>query len=187
MNSHIVLFLRRLIASSFLLITFVVATSCDDNDAPAVKKVEIDKVSLYLDFNFTVTGDILLTLRDTETNETVSSSSLTIDGFDDDNDGWNDFTFSPAATVTVGKQYQLEVTRTNPNTPYSDVALWWTAADDVYPHGDYSTTGAAILAGDFAFRTYLSGELDQEQAIVDEVSILDNSTTLIQGFIPEGE
>ena len=187
MNIHIAT-LRRLL--SFVLLGAVIffITSCDDDDTPPpAKKVNIDNVSLNLDFNFTTTGNIIVAIRDTETNDEISSSTVSIEGFTDTNDGWIDFAFSPVAIVEEGRLYQLEVKRTAPNTPFSDVALWRSAVGNVYPHGEHSSSSGTTLDGDFAFRTYIDGILDQEQALTDEITILNNSYILIQGFTPKAE
>ena len=171
---------------TFTLPLFFLLLSCSDDDdaAQPENKLKVDKVSVYLDFNFEVTGDVLMTLRDKQTNQVIGTSAASIAGFTDANDGWIDFNFSPSAEVVNGTTCQIELKRSVANVPYHDVALWRSGVGDVYAHGGSSAVGSSnVPNGDFAFKTFLAGVADQKQESKEEVSILSNNSTLIQEFV----
>ena len=125
-------------------------------------------IAVYLDFNFIVSGELIMTLCDNEEDRVVGTSVVDIEGFDDDQDGWTDFVFPAGTVLQEGKTYTIEMHRTIPNAPYQDVVLWW-GSDD----------------GDFTFRVYLAGEIYQKQEIHAQPNILDTDAyyTLTQEFV----
>jgi len=169
--------------ATLTLLLFV--TSCDDdNDEPSgPPTVTVDKISAHLDFNFTATGKILLTVRDADSEDVVTTAETSIEGFTDAQDGWIDFAISPAAELEELKTYRIELVRSKPNVPYNDVVLWNSASDDVYEHGDPGAVGATAPDGDFSFRVYVDGVLDQKQEATTDISLMSNDRTFTQEFM----
>ena len=123
-------------------------------------------------------GDVIfLTIREGSVTGTqlLMASQSVASNFE----GWVHFTFG-SLTVTPGSTYCIRLTAASP------FPSWGRSATNLYPNGEAIVFGnPAVPAGDFAFRTYGSGQTTttMTRAAVGGVTLPANSLTVLAPYL----
>jgi hypothetical protein len=144
----------------------------DDNDT-----ANLDKVELYMmRGSSSAVGNVRLQIK--SGNHVMASSELPVASIPTTS-SWVAFTFTEKVHLTLNFTYRIEVIRSHPSVGAGGLVYWRTSLTNPYPAGvsDWSATS------DYAFRTYINGALDDEQAISTTVVPVSSTTPRWQQFV----
>lgn len=159
----------RLISVILLVVVFA---SCEDNAVEPVSQpqlkgfatspslqadaVVLDKVDLYLQKLSGASGAVGVEIKSME-GELLGAATSTVDALPT-GASWVTFQFPQALQLTAGTKYKIEVLRLNQSTPSANI-FWRVVRTNAYAAGVCDISSAY----DYAFKTYNSGVVDQQQ------------------------
>lgn len=152
---------------------------------PLVSTFVLDKVDLYLTKGSAMTGTATVEIRNGDgsvilATATVSAASLATGS------AWNTFHLSHSISVTPGIKYRIYLTRSDDHNYAAGNYMFWRTSSggvDAYPNGINDVSPGWTL--DYAFRTYSSGTLDQQQTSTNYAFFTSNNIYRWQEFVPE--
>lgn len=131
-----------------------------------LSKIWMDKVDLYLDLGPNTTGTVTVEIRDSSRTTIIGSSTVSASSLITTSP-WKTFTFSPTLALTKGKKYTINVTRSDPHDyNKGNYVFWMCSAQNTNPYTEGTCDPGSYWNLDYAFKTYKSGIVDQQQPTV---------------------